>query len=122
MRCVICGSRTITKYETVQNAVKESGFDITEVVSGCASGIDSLGEKWAMDNNAKLFQFPANWNAYGKQAGFIRNKQMVKFVSPPECKDGCVLAIWDGKSRGTVHTIELAKAAGIPCFVKTVSM
>jgi hypothetical protein len=100
MRCVICGSRTITKYEIVQNAIKESGFDITEVVSGCANGVDSLGERWAKDNHLKLFQFPALWNLYGKAAGFRRNAEMVEFVSPPKCNNGCVIAAWDGQSWG----------------------
>jgi len=42
--------------------------------------------------------------------GFIRNQQIV---------DACdmVLAFWDGKSKGTQHTISLAKAQKKPTFI-----
>lgn len=118
MRCVICGSRTIDDYEFLKQAILESKFDITEVVSGCAFGADRLGEQWAIEQKLQLHKFPADWNRHGRYAGFLRNKEMVNFVSPPDCLNGCVLALWDGKSKGTAHTIKLAKAAKIPCFVK----
>jgi len=120
MRCLICGSRGINDYEVLKQAIKESGFEITEVVSGCAPGADRLGERWAKENNIPLHAKPADWNRYGKAAGFKRNKEMIEFISPPECQDGCVIALWDGVSRGTQHTITMAKAAKIKLFVKEV--
>ncbi len=119
MRCLICGSRDITDYEILKQAIKESGFEITEVVSGCARGADRLGEQWARENNVKLHQFPAEWDRYGSYAGFKRNKEMIQFISPPDCQDGCVIALWDGISKGTKHTISLARDTGLPLFVKS---
>lgn len=116
MRAVICGSRSITCYNIVEQAISESGFVITAVVSGCAPGVDRLGERWARENKKELFQFPADWNRYGSRAGFIRNKQMVDFVSP----DGCVIAVWDGVSKGTLSTIELSKEKNIKLYVKEI--
>jgi hypothetical protein len=121
MRCLICGSRTIVDYELLKQAIKESGFNITEIVSGCASGADRLGERWAKENNLKLHQFPPDWQRYGSVAGYLRNKEMVQFVSPPSCDNGCIIALWDGVSRGTEHTIKLAIKAKVNIFIKSPS-
>lgn len=115
-RCVICGSRGITDYELVKQAIAESGFQITEVVSGTAAGVDSLGERWAEENHIPVTRMPANWEVYGKRAGYIRNKRMVEYVAP----EGCVIAIWNGSS-GTKHTIDLAGQHNVKLFVKRVS-
>lgn len=119
MRCLICGSRSINDYELLKQVVLESNFNITEVVSGCANGVDRLGEQLANERQLKIHKFPAEWDRHGKYAGFLRNKQMINFVSPPNCLNGCVIALWDGQSKGTAHTIKLAKAAKIPCFIKS---
>ncbi len=119
MRCVICGSRDINDYEILKAAIKESGFTITEVVSGCASGVDKLGERWAQENGIVPHRFSAEWNIYGTFAGRMRNKKMAKFISPPECNNGCVVAVWDGESKGTAHMIQLAREAGIKVYVKS---
>ena len=47
MRIIIAGSRNITSYEYLSLACELSDFEITEVVSGCARGVDRLGEEWA---------------------------------------------------------------------------
>jgi hypothetical protein len=47
MKTIIAGSRDITDYNVVKAAVKAAGFTITEVVSGAARGVDSLGEEYA---------------------------------------------------------------------------
>ena len=47
---------------------------------------------------------------YGKRAGFIRNCEMV------DCCDG-VVVFWDGKSKGTKHTIDYASKRGKPCII-----
>jgi predicted Rossmann fold nucleotide-binding protein DprA/Smf involved in DNA uptake len=115
MKCVICGSREVTSYEVVKQAIKESGFEITEVVSGTARGVDRLGEKWAEENNIPITRMPANWDLHGKSAGYIRNKDMVLYVG----SEGCVIAVWNGSS-GTQHTINLAKEHNVKLFVKRV--
>lgn len=44
MKVIIAGSRTLHSYDLVVRAVKDSGLQITEVVSGGARGVDRLGE------------------------------------------------------------------------------
>ena len=80
------------------------------IVSGMARGADALGTRFAKNHNVKLYEFPANWEAYGKRAGFLRNAQMAEFA------DG-LLAFWDGKSKGTAHMIKTMEAQGKPVRV-----
>lgn len=72
------------------------------ILSGGAKGTDSLGERYAKENNLQLQVFPANWTRYGKKAGPIRNEQMAKACN-------AVLTFWDGKSKGTRSMLKLAK-------------
>ena len=116
MKAMICGSRNIKDYEIIKAAIAESGFQITEVVSGGAKGVDKLGERWAIHNKVRIKEFIPDWNKYGMRAGFLRNEEMVDYVKD----DGCVIAIWDGVSKGTEHSIKLAKKHNVRLFVKMV--
>ena len=82
------------------------------VINGaCPEGADVLVKRWAHIHNVTLEEFPADWLQYGKAAGPIRNQYMVN-----RGPDLCFAFLRDG-SRGTQHTIDMAKAAGIPTFV-----
>lgn len=105
MKVIICGSRTICKYDLIKEAVEKSGFEITEIVSGGARGVDFIGEVYAFQEKIPLKRFPADWNKHGKSAGFLRNKEMAEYVKP----DGGVIALWDGVSAGTKHMLKIAK-------------
>lgn len=113
MKTIIAGSRTITDYGTVEQAIIESGFYISEVVSGKAKGVDTLGEQWATKNGLPIEAFPANWDEYGKSAGPIRNKEMAEYAD-------ALIAVWDGNSRGTQHMIITAVQAGLKVYIKGV--
>ena len=112
MKCIIAGSRSINSYVVVDHAIQESGWadEITEVISGGASGVDALGEEWAYKNHRHLIVFPADWDTYGKSAGIRRNLQMAGYATH-------LVAIWDGKSKGTQHMIQAAKKAGLKVYV-----
>lgn len=110
MRTIIAGSRTLNDYRIVAQAMSEFAEEVTEVVSGCASGVDQLGEQWAKNHPVRLARFPADWEKYGKSAGPIRNRQMAEYAD-------ALVAIWDGKSRGTKNMIEEAKKRGLIVFV-----
>jgi hypothetical protein len=74
---------------------------ITEIVSGAARGIDSLGERWAeyRPDPIPVKQFPADWDTHGKAAGPIRNRAMADYAD-------ALLVVWDGKSRGTKNMLD----------------
>ena len=99
MKVIIAGSRNLENYLLVAQAMQRCGYNVTEVVSGCATGVDTLGERWARTNNIPVKEMPANWNRDGKAAGPIRNREMAKYA------DAAVI-VWDGKSAGTRNMID----------------
>lgn len=98
MKVVIAGSRDITDRMGLVKAIKQSGFEITEVVSGCARGVDKLGEAWARANDIPIKEFPADWNKHGNAAGPIRNAEMAEYAD-------ALIVLWDGESKGTKNMI-----------------
>ena len=71
-----------------------------------------MGERDAHENGLELSVFPAEWNIYGRRAGFLRNTQMADFASE-EGSEGALIAFWDGQSRGTKMMISIAQKKGI---------
>ena len=114
MNVIVAGSRSITDIKIVAQAINESGFDVTEIVSGTARGVDVLGEEWAKSKGIPVKRFPADWEGLGKGAGFIRNAEMAEYAD-------ALVAIWDGKSRGTKNMIEQAKSKGLKVHVKEIA-
>lgn len=110
MKTIIAGSRTITDYAAIEAAVTASGFTITQVVSGCARGVDRLGEQWGYAHDVPIARFPADWKRYGRQAGPLRNNEMAVYAD-------ALIAVWDGESIGTKHMISAAHARGLQVFV-----
>lgn len=104
-RVAVIGSRDFDDYDLLSSTLNELDFDV--VVSGGARGADKLGEKYAEEHNKEKLIFLAEWNKYGKVAGYIRNQEII---------DNCdeVVAFWDGRSPGTRHSIKLAKKKNIP--------
>ena len=110
MKTIIAGSRSIKQSVVVQRAIKQSNFHITEVFSGNARGVDTLGERWAEDNRIPIKYFPADWKAHQKSAGPIRNQAMANEAD-------ALIAVWDGDSRGTADMIHRAEKNGLLVFV-----
>ena len=104
MKIIIAGGRTFTDYDLLcQNCDKALSLQTEiEIVSGTANGADKLGEKYANEKGYTIKQFPADWDKYGKSAGYKRNEEMAKYAD-------ALIAFWDGKSKGTKHMIDLAK-------------
>jgi len=110
MKVGIVGSREFKNYELFSDAMKQYLSDISWVVSGGAPGADSLAEKWAKENKKMLTIYPADWLNLGKKAGYVRNTDIVK-------NSDMIIAFWDGKSKGTKHTIGLAQKMGKECKI-----
>jgi YspA, cpYpsA-related SLOG family len=110
MRVIIAGSRSIDDYAKVCDAIQQSGFAISRVVSGLAGGVDMLAVRYALEQGLPCDPFPAEWKKWGRRAGYLRNQQMAQYAD-------ALIAVWDGKSPGTRHMIEVAKARGLPVYV-----
>lgn len=122
MIVVIAGSRGVLDYSEIEQAVAESGFEITEVVSGGAAGADRLGERWAREHDVKLTRMIPDWDGQGKRAGFLRNADMADYAKANCQQGGALIALWMGKSRGTGHMIDLARERGLSVFVRDVEV
>lgn len=97
----------------IGKAIKQYGVSITEVVSGGAKGVDKLGEKWAISYGVPIKTFyltNEDWLLFGNRAGIIRNQQMAEYAD-------VLIAIWDGKSKGTANMIEEMKKLDKPVYV-----
>lgn len=85
------------------------------IVSGGARGADSLAEGHAQRRRFRSVVIKADWDKWGKSAGFKLNRQMFEFIKDkPE--HGCV-CFWDGLSRSTVDDIKLSAEYGVTCRV-----
>lgn len=117
MKTIIAGSRTITNMAYLKKAINDSGFNITEIISGGAKGVDRLGEDYARAAGIDLVTFHANWKKHGKAAGPIRNKRMAEYASSEKNRRNGLIALWDGVSRGTKNMIDSAKCEGLKVFI-----
>lgn len=113
MKTIIAGTRNLTDLRYVPEAVKRSGFEISEVVYGCQRGIDTLARRWAEEQGIPTKPFPPDWDKFGRAAGPIRNRKMAEYSE-------ALIAIWDGKSRGTSDMIRVAREKGLKVKVYTV--
>jgi hypothetical protein len=108
MKIIIAGSRNFNDYNLLKSSCDNllTQFTNIEIVSGTARGADKLGERYARERGYDIKQFPANWDKFGKSAGYIRNDEMAQYAD-------MLIAFWDGTSKGTKHMIDLANKRGI---------
>lgn len=104
-KVIIAGSRNFDNYELLKTKMDHllSQKQDIEIVSGAARGADQLGERYAAERGYALKQFPADWDTYGKSAGYKRNAEMAEYAD-------AAVVFWDGESRGSKHMIDLALA------------
>jgi len=113
MRTIVAGSRTINDYSIVKEAIENSGFDVSKVISGSSEGVDKLAEQWATDNGVEIERHPADWDKWGRSAGPMRNKEMA------DCADACII-VWDKSSKGTKNMLMQAIKNGLKLYVHDV--
>ena len=108
IRIIIAGSRDFSDYDLLKRtlAKRQQSLEDVTIISGTARGADRLGERFAVEHNLKLIRMPADWDRYGKRAGYLRNVAMAEHASEAT---GVLYAFWDGCSRGTQHMINIAK-------------
>jgi hypothetical protein len=112
MKIIIAGSRNFNDYNLLKTSCDNllTQFTNIEIVSGTARGADKLGERYAREKGYDIKQFPANWDKFGKSAGYIRNDEMAQYSD-------MLIAFWDGTSKGTKHMIDLANKRGIKVVI-----
>ncbi len=117
-RIIVCGGRDFRDkqkcFSVLEEVLGRYKTDELEIVSGHASGADSFGEEYAKLNGIKSSVFKPEWKRYGRAAGPIRNKEMLKYA---EEETPIVVAFWDGTSRGTKNMISVAQNDGAEVHV-----
>lgn len=108
MRVAVVGSRTFGDYKLMCEVL--DNMNISEIVSGGARGADKLAERYASERGLSTRVFKANWKKHGIRAGYIRNHDIIN-----NCD--VVVAFWDGKSKGTKHSIDLADKVGKDVYI-----
>ena len=100
MNIIIAGSRSFVDYTLLRQQLDCYFQNITPVIiCGEARGADTLGKRYAESHGLEVISMPADWNKYGKSAGYRRNEEMAKIADE-------LIAFWDGKSKGTKHMID----------------
>lgn len=113
MKVIVAGSRTINTFKVVEAAIHDSGFEVTEIVSGCARGVDTMAILYGEQYGIPIKRFPVtsyDWEKHGKSAGFIRNGEMARYAD-------ALVAVWDGQSSGTRNMIESARRLGLKVHI-----
>lgn len=101
---IVAGSRSITDAEVVETAINDAPFEITELVSGGAEGVDTLAEDWADEQNVAVETFRPDYDTYDSNlAPLKRNEEMANYAE-------ALVAVWNGdRPSGTTHMIQTAK-------------
>ena len=98
MKLLVVGSRGITNFDLSPYIQPE----VDTIISGGASGVDSLAEQYADLHRISKYIIRPRYDLYGRAAPIKRNEEMVDMAD-------AVLIIWDGTSKGTQHTIKYTK-------------
>lgn len=116
MRLIVAGSRDIDssifdRFALDELVISHISSPITELLCGMAKGADMVGYEWAKAHGVPIREYPARWDKHGKAAGVIRNQQMAADAD-------ILVALWDGKSNGTRHMIDMMSKARKPFHVE----
>jgi hypothetical protein len=113
-KVIVAGGRDFNdeqRFEQVICDYAEKTDAMVSIITGMARGADRLAYEFARRNKVQWYEFHADWDKYGKRAGYVRNGEMAKEAD-------ALIAFWDGESRGTRNMIELMRNMGKPVHVE----
>lgn len=111
------GSRIYSNYPTFRTQLLEfllRNYPDQEpaLISGGAQGVDSLAEHFAKEFNLPITVVEADWEKEGKSAGVKRTIRIFE-----EYKPNMAFLVWDGASKGTGHTVDIARKYNVPTAI-----
>ncbi|AII50841.1 SLOG family protein [Hymenobacter sp. APR13] len=101
----VVGSRSATGSTALQQRLTE--LQPALVVSGGAAGADALAARWARAHGVPLLELRPDYATHGPGAPHVRNAEIVR-------RADLVLAVWDGRSKGTLSALKAARRLGRP--------
>jgi hypothetical protein len=108
----VVGSRKFPKPDLVKKELDEilkraiKSNKRLHIITGGAAGVDTWAADWAIANQVMLTIIPAEWNLFGKKAGYVRNNDIWDRALAG-------IAFWDGNSPGTQHSFQIAQRKGL---------
>lgn len=116
-RVLICGDRNwgdrsgdrIILAHTIEKLYKEYKRDLM-IIHGGARGADTMAGEIAGALGIPVCVFPAQWRTFGRGAGPIRNRWMLRF-GRPHLVISCHQAL--SASKGTKDMVQLAQSKGV---------
>ena len=108
MRIIVCGGRDYSNKAKVFSVLTalDAMCDIKHLAAGCAAGADSFALAWARFNDVAYRRWDADWDTHGREAGPIRNNEMLCGANPD-----LVVAFPGGK--GTKNMVRQAYRNGV---------
>ena len=115
MKLFVFGGRDFTDYQRLSGVLDLVQIHMPEgnsleIISGMARGADMLAVQYAREHSLGVYEYPANWDKFGKRAGFIRNSHMAR-----ACDEA--IGFWDQRSKGTAHSISELERLAKPLLV-----
>ena len=95
MKVAVIGSRRLWLDDLGEYLPKST----EEIVSGGAKGIDTCAKEYAEKHGIKYTEFRSDYRRFGRGALLKRNLQIIEYADR-------VIAVWDGKSRGTRYVVD----------------
>jgi hypothetical protein len=117
VKLLACGSRTFEDgsiVEAILDGIDSIDSRVQFLIHGAARGADTHAAFWAERQGfpeEAILAFPADWEKYGKRAGYVRNQQMLDEGHPD-----LVVAFVDkplAESKGTAMMVDIARKAGV---------
>ena len=108
---VIAGSREIRDYSQLTSLIAKvmpeyTNYERILIMTGGARGVDWMGKRYANEHGYLYKEFkPVYATQNDRYAPLRRNEEMAKLGD-------ILIALWDGKSRGTEHMINCMKKKG----------
>ena len=106
----IAGSRDFNALYKIEELIDSLPASVIIVTGHPCRGVDDHARSYAVKKGISVIDIPALWEAHGKGAGFRRNPIIVDVSDT-------LYAFWDGKSKGTKHTIAIAESQNVPTVV-----
>ncbi len=106
MKLLVAGSRSIKSFDLAAHIPADTEL----IITGGACGVDAAAERFADEHRISKLVLRPQYSVYRRSAPLKRNEQMVDIAD-------AVLVVWDGRSRGTLHTIEYAKKKNKEIFL-----
>ena len=111
VRVLVCGGRDFNDASMVREILDQvhEDLNISCIIEGGARGADRLAGAWALVSGIDREVYHADWNRYGRRAGYLRNVRMAN-----EGKPDLIVAFPGGK--GTAMMESIAKDRSIPVY------